>query len=103
MKAQPEQNAPKSYVFYSPPESLLALKASGIDYVTLGNNHTYDYLSTGLESTIAALDASGLAWSGAGMTEMESLKPYRVEIGETPMAFLGYVGWTGNFSPNQVA
>ena len=103
MDAQPEQNAPKSFVFYTPPESLLALKLSGIDYVTLGNNHTYDYLAEGLESTIEALDISGLAWSGAGMTETESLKPYRVEIGGNPMSFLGYVGWTGNFSPNQVA
>jgi len=103
MAAKPEQNAPKSFVFYTPPESLLALKVSGIDYVTLGNNHTYDYLAEGLESTIAALDASGLAWSGAGMTETESLQPYRVEIGGNPMSFLGYVGWTGNFSPNQVA
>ncbi len=103
MAAKPEQNAPKSFVFYTPPESLLALKVSGIDYVTLGNNHTYDYLAEGLESTIDALDASGLAWSGAGITEMESLKPHRVEIGGNPMSFLGYVGWTGNFSPNQVA
>jgi len=103
MDAQPEQNAPKSFVFYTPPESLHALKVSGVDYVTLGNNHTYDYLAEGLESTIEALDASGLAWSGAGMTETESLKPYRVEIGGNPMSFLGYVGWTGNFSPNQVA
>jgi hypothetical protein len=103
MAAKPEQNAPKSFVFYTPPESLLALKISGIDYVTLGNNHTYDYLAEGLESTIEALNASGLAWSGAGMTEMESLRPYRIEIGGNPMSFLGYVGWTGNFSPNQVA
>ena len=103
MDAQPELNAPKSFVFYTPPESLHALKVSGIDYVTLGNNHTYDYLAEGLGSTIEALDASGLAWSGAGMTETESLRPYRVEIGGNPMSFLGYVGWTGNFSPNQVA
>jgi poly-gamma-glutamate capsule biosynthesis protein CapA/YwtB (metallophosphatase superfamily) len=103
MESRPEQNAPKSYVFYTHPESLLAFKAAGIDYVTLGNNHTYDYLAEGMESTIDALNASGLAWSGAGMTERESLQPYRVEIGGSPMSFLGYVGWAGNFSPNQVA
>ena len=103
MEVQPEQKAPKSYVFYTPPESLHALKESGIDYVTLGNNHTYDYLAEGLESTIEALGASGLSWSGAGMTETASLKPYRVDIGGNPLSFLGYVGWAGNFSPNQVA
>ncbi len=103
MRAEPEQNAPKSYVFYTPPEALLALKASGVDYVTLGNNHTYDYLSAGLESTLEALEASELGWSGAGLTEAQALEPYRVEIGENPMSFIGFLGWAGNFSPNQVA
>jgi poly-gamma-glutamate capsule biosynthesis protein CapA/YwtB (metallophosphatase superfamily) len=103
MASEPEQNAPKSYVFYTPPEALDALKASGVDYVTLGNNHTYDYLAEGLESTIEALDASGLGWSGAGMTESQALKPYRVNIGGTAFSFLGYLGWAGNFTPNQVA
>ena len=103
MSSKPEQNAPKSYVFFTPPEALGALKASGIDYVTVGNNHIYDYLAAGLESTIAALDASGLGWSGAGLTEAQSLQAYRADIGGNPMSFLGFLGWEGNFTPNQVA
>ena len=103
MSAKPEQNAPKSYVFFTPPEALSALKESGVDYVTLGNNHTYDYLATGLRSTVDALNASGLGWSGAGMTESEALRPYRMQAGKNAISFLGYLGWAGNFSPNQVA
>jgi poly-gamma-glutamate capsule biosynthesis protein CapA/YwtB (metallophosphatase superfamily) len=103
MSSRPEQNAPKSYVFFTPPEALAALRKSGVDYVTLGNNHTYDYLSTGLESTIEALNASGLGWSGAGMTENQALKPFRTDLRGNSMSFLGYLGWAGNFSPNQVA
>ncbi|MFC1688335.1 CapA family protein [Pseudomonadota bacterium] len=103
MSTKPEQNAPKSVVFFTPPEALTALKQSGVDYVTLGNNHTYDYLATGLESTIDALDASGLGWSGAGMTESQALTPFRVYVAGNPMSFLGFLGWAGNFSPNQVA
>lgn len=99
----PTQNAPKSYVFYTPPEALLALKESGVDYVALANNHTYDYLSYGLASTIDALEASGLAWSGAGLTESQALLPYRTKIGGNPVSFLSYLGWAGNFTPNQVA
>ena len=99
----PTENAPKSYVFYTPPEALLALKESGVDYVALANNHTYDYLSYGLESTIEALQASGLAWSGAGLTEAQALAPYRTRVGGNPLSFLAYLGWAGNFTPNQVA
>jgi len=99
----PTENAPKAYVFYTPPEALLALKESGVDYVALANNHTYDYLSYGLESTIDALEDSGLAWSGAGLTEAQALAPYRKKIGGNPLSFLSYLGWAGNFTPNQVA
>ncbi len=103
MRTEPGLNAPKSYVFFTPPEMLAALRDSGVDYVTLGNNHTYDYLAPGLESTIEALEASGLGWSGAGMTESRALRPFRAVLNGNPMSFLGYLGWEGNFSPNQVA
>jgi poly-gamma-glutamate capsule biosynthesis protein CapA/YwtB (metallophosphatase superfamily) len=103
MSGAPPGKAPKSYVFFSPPELLHALKQAGVDYVTLGNNHTFDYLAAGLETTIQALDASGLDWSGAGLNEPLSLESHRTEIGGQRMSYLGYVGWAGNFSPNQVA
>lgn len=103
MASKPKQNAPKSYVFFTPPEALAALRLSGVDYVTLGNNHTYDYMEEGLESTVNALDASGLGWSGAGLTESQALQPHRATVGENPMSFLGFLGWAGNFTPNQVA
>jgi poly-gamma-glutamate capsule biosynthesis protein CapA/YwtB (metallophosphatase superfamily) len=103
MHEEPESAAPKSYTFYSPPEILAALEYAGIDYVTLGNNHSNDYLEPGLTSTIDLLTASDLAWSGAGLNEQDALRAQRVEIGGQPISFLGFVGWAGNFSPNQVA
>jgi len=103
MKTRPQGNAPKSYVFFTPPETLDSLAEAGVDHVTLGNNHIFDYLSEGLDSTIKALDASPLAWSGAGHTEKESLQACQTSVGGSPLSFLGYVGWAGNFWPNQVA
>lgn len=103
MKTRPEGNAPKSYVFFTPPEAVRALGDAGIDYVTLGNNHTNDYLAAGLSSTLEALGAADMPYSGAGMNESDSLKPHRADVGQHPYSFLGYVGWAGNFSPNQVA
>ena len=103
MATRPEGKAPKSYVFYSPPEAVIALREAGVDYVTLGNNHTNDYLAEGLASTLAALDDAGLPYSGAGLGETAALAAHRARIGDAPFSFLGYVGWAGNFSPNQVA
>lgn len=103
IESQPEGNAPKSYTFFSPPEILLAVREAGIDYVTLGNNHSNDYLEPGLAATVDALNASGLGWSGAGLNETEALRAHQADIGGQPFSFLGFVGWAGNFSPNQVA
>ena len=64
MESPPDTHAPKSVVFYTPPATLDAIVGAGIDHVTLGNNHIYDYLDEGLEMTLEALDASPLAWSG---------------------------------------
>jgi poly-gamma-glutamate capsule biosynthesis protein CapA/YwtB (metallophosphatase superfamily) len=103
MEQAPEGKAPKSYVFYTPPEAVTALREAGVDYVTLGNNHTNDYLADGLASTLDVLRAEALPFSGAGLNETDALAAHRTQIGGAPFSFLGYVGWAGNFSPNQVA
>lgn len=59
----------KNFTFFSYPETLSALEGSGIDAVSLGNNHVYDYLEAGLADTIAAVPSAGLDWFGAGTSE----------------------------------
>ncbi len=94
---------PKSVTFFSPVELAELLQWAGFDYVALGNNHTWDYQGEGLRSTFAALEKTGLAWSGAGLTETEARKPAQTDINERPYSWLSYVGWAGTFSPTQAA
>ncbi|NRA61706.1 MAG: CapA family protein [Psychrobium sp.] len=100
---KPQERAPKSVTFFSPPQTLNALEWAGIDYVTLGNNHIYDYLDEGLNSTIDALNNSPIAFSGAGLNQQQALSAHRVDLNDTPFSMLGFVGWEGGFSPNQTA
>lgn len=102
-ESKPSQRAPKGVTFYSRPETVDALQWAGIDYVTLGNNHTYDYLDEGLISTLAALDKRGLRYSGAGVTEEDALKPYIYKTDKVDYAMLGYVGWEGTKAIKQAA
>ncbi|NNC65588.1 MAG: CapA family protein, partial [Gammaproteobacteria bacterium] len=97
------QRLPKSYTFYSPPELAEILQWAGFDYAALGNNHTWDYQEQGLVPTLAALDAAGLDYSGAGLDEASARKAQSVELGDQPYRFLSYVGWAGLFSPTQAA
>lgn len=100
---KPKQRAPKSVTFFSQPETLAALSWAGIDYVSLGNNHTYDYLDSGLTSTLAYLEESELAYSGAGVDETSALKAHTTRVKQTDFAMLGYVGWEGSANPTQTA
>ncbi|MBA6296601.1 CapA family protein [Colwellia sp. MB02u-9] len=99
----PGERAPKSVTFYSQPEILDALSWAGIDYVSLGNNHTYDYMDSGLKSTIAFLENSTLDFSGAGFSEKDALKAHQETINNTDFSMLAYVGWEGSKEPSQTA
>lgn len=57
------------------PEVLEELSGLGFNYFALANNHTMDYSYEGLESTLAALDELGLAYSGAGNDLAEATRP----------------------------
>jgi poly-gamma-glutamate capsule biosynthesis protein CapA/YwtB (metallophosphatase superfamily) len=100
---QLKKGAKKAITFYSPPEILDALSWAGIDYVSLGNNHTFDFLDAGLTTTLAALQESSLGYSGAGSNETAALKPYQVKLAENEYALSAYVAWPGSATPNQVA
>ena len=103
MQSRPESKAPKSYVFFTPPEAVAAFRDAGVDYVTLGNNHSNDYLAEGMAATLSSLESAGMPFSGGGLDENDALEAWRTELGGNAWSFLGYVGWAGNFTPNQVA
>ncbi|MCV6605237.1 MAG: CapA family protein, partial [Porticoccaceae bacterium] len=89
--------------FYARPPLIDALKQAGVDYVTLGNNHVYDFGDEGVVLTQKYLNQYKMPYSGGGLNEQEALKAHSIEHGDSRFQMLGYVGWKGNFSPNQVA
>lgn len=73
-----------------------ALADAGVDVVNLANNHVYDALDAGLDSTMAALDGAGIAHVGAGSSEAEAWQPAYVEVGDQRVAFLGCTAFGGS-------
>ncbi|MFP4564721.1 MAG: CapA family protein, partial [Spirochaetia bacterium] len=78
----------KSYNFRSPPEVLIPLREAGFDYLSLTNNHCFDYGTDGFLETLEALDAAGILTSGAGRNEEEARKAVEIVRGETPIRIL---------------
>lgn len=89
-KPRPERFHPtKELAFGTDPAMALGLRQSGVDVVSLGNNHVMDGLDPGLESTTAALDEAGVAHFGAGRTEDEAWEPAYVNRRGQTVAFIG--------------
>lgn len=72
-------DASNCYAFQAPPSYAGALAWAGIDLVSLANNHSHDYLQSGLDQTIAALENTGIAYSGLP-DQITSLKVRGVRV-----------------------
>ncbi len=89
----------KDYAYFSLPASLPSLLWLGVDYVSLGNNHVYDYLESGIIDTIQSLNESGIPHSGAGLTSEEAFQAYRVTLGGSLFGLLSMTSVTGRQHP----
>jgi poly-gamma-glutamate synthesis protein (capsule biosynthesis protein) len=79
----------KDYVFSSDTSAVGALKRMGVDVVDIGNNHLYDLLESGLQSTISALEAEGMQHFGGGTNEASAWAPVIMNVKGQRVAFIG--------------
>ena len=70
----------KTFVFRFHPRVLDPLHRAGFDYLSVVNNHSYDYGEVGFLDTLDHLEASPIATSGAGRNLEEASRPYRAVI-----------------------
>jgi poly-gamma-glutamate synthesis protein (capsule biosynthesis protein) len=80
---------PKKYHFRTPPEALTALQRSGIDAVTMANNHAVDYGAQGLADSLAAQRDSPIPVVGIGPDDTAAYRPYTTTINGVRLAVLG--------------
>lgn len=84
----------KMYRLRVHPAQARAITHSGIDVVSLANNHMMDFDVQALSDTIKHLDAWGIAHSGAGLDLEEARTPARFEVGGTEVVLLAYCAWS---------
>jgi poly-gamma-glutamate synthesis protein (capsule biosynthesis protein) len=72
---------PKEFTFRAPAAAFGMLKRSGIDVVTVANNHGMDYGRVGLQDTLASARRYGMPLLGAGTDVDAAFTPLRREVG----------------------
>lgn len=96
----------KQYTFRASPRVLEGVKWSGIDVMSIANNHILDYGVKPFNETLQNLSDNGLHYVGAGRNEEEAFKPVILEKNNKKIAFLAgshvipYTSWyAGKNSP----
>ncbi|MBL0311552.1 MAG: CapA family protein [Holophagaceae bacterium] len=88
------------YNFRAPRDFRWELARTGINMVSLANNHALDFGPEGLKESLLALDHSNITYAGAGNTLAEARKPGRMQVAghKTSIALLSYMRyWTAKY------
>jgi poly-gamma-glutamate synthesis protein (capsule biosynthesis protein) len=80
---------PKTFHFRAPATAFDAIRAAGIDAVTLANNHMLDYGRVGLADTLANAQQAQFPTFGAGADADAAWKPWITTVRGVKIAYIG--------------
>ena len=78
--AAPGAHKDKEFVISGPPELVNVFTSSGVDVVSLANNHTMDYWQRGYDETVAVLADAGISYFGNEYTAIIDVKGVKVGL-----------------------
>jgi poly-gamma-glutamate synthesis protein (capsule biosynthesis protein) len=78
----------KGIYFRADPGVLRGIAGSGLDFLSLANNHSLDWGPYALADTMNALDDAGIRYAGAGTTADEAFRPAVFTVRGTSVAFI---------------
>ena len=78
----------KMYTFRAAPEHTALYEALGVDFVTLANNHAYDFGEDAFLDTLDTLRAYGIDYAGGGRNAEEAQKPFYYLVDGRKIAFV---------------
>jgi len=83
------------YPRFNGPECLLeTIKAAGVDFLTLANNHILDRYFDGMVATVNNVEAAGFDFAGANRTPEEAEAPVVVDVNGIKLGMLAYTAHT---------
>lgn len=81
---------PKTFHFRAPGTAFDAVKAAGVDVVTMANNHALDYGRVGLADSLRYARQAGVPVIGAGANASQAYRPWITTVHGVRVAFLAF-------------
>jgi poly-gamma-glutamate capsule biosynthesis protein CapA/YwtB (metallophosphatase superfamily) len=97
-RGRPWPAAGKPFFFRAPPRATELLVLLGVRCVTLANNHALDFGEEALLDTFDHLDASGIAWVGAGPDLEHARSPVVLEAGGGRVGLVAFSDHPSDFA-----
>ncbi len=91
----------KGIVFKANPSSVSGLVNAGVDFVTLANNHVFDYLIPGMNETMNVLDQAGIVHNGAGLNDELARRVKFMSRNGISFGMLSFSDRTGSYNNYQ--
>ncbi|MBS1838003.1 MAG: CapA family protein, partial [Actinobacteria bacterium] len=79
---------PKEFTFQVPAQGIDALKAAGVDVVTMANNHGMDFGPVGFQDSLRIKHTSGFPILGIGVDDAEAASPWITEVKGQRIGFI---------------
>lgn len=101
-RGQPWQRTDRPFHFRADPDwAVRALKAAGVDYCSLANNHILDYEIPALHDTLDVLSEADIAYAGAGRNRDKALEPAFISIGDLTVAVVAFTDNTPEYAASE--
>lgn len=81
---------PKQFHFRAPITAFDAVRAAGVDVVTMANNHVLDYGQVGLADTVDNAHRAGFPFVGIGHNAAEAFAPFYTTMNGVKIAILAF-------------
>jgi len=88
----------KGIVFKSSPANVAGFVNAGVDFVTLANNHVFDYMTDGMLETMYVLDTAGIIHNGSGMNDELARRVRFLSGNGLSLAMLSFSDRTGSYN-----
>lgn len=94
---EPKGNGPNIYCFRQPESYATILKNYGFDFLSIANNHSFDFGIKGMESTVKTLTNNGIKFSGTLENQYAIIEKFDLKIG-----FVAFAPHTGCLDLNNL-
>ncbi len=96
-----ERHPTKGIVFKTDPSNVAGLVNAGVDYASLANNHTFDWMIPGMLETMQVLDEAGIVHNGSGMNSEYGRRPVFLSHDGLQVGIVAMSDRTGNYNNYQ--